>query len=71
MRGWEAYSDKTQYAAGYPEQPQDIFLEEGYRVGADGTFERDDADNFVATGSGILIRWDEVQFLEFFPEAAE
>lgn len=59
------------YAAGYPEVPQDIYLEQGYRVRADGTFERDDDDDFVGTGSGLLVRWDEVEFLEFFPEIAE
>lgn len=54
------------YTAGYPEQPQDIYLASAVVVdastgefvfGADGKPER--------TGSGLLVRWDEVEYLEF------
>jgi hypothetical protein len=58
------------YAAGYPE-PQDLYLERAYAFDqAAGTFARD-ADGFpVPLGSGLLVRWDELEFLEFFPEEA-
>jgi hypothetical protein len=55
------------YAAGYPEQPQDVYLERMYRVLDDGTFaEGDDEGGFEEMGSGALIRWDEIKVLEFF-----
>lgn len=58
---------RRSYAAGYPE-PQDLYLESAYRVLADGQFAQGPTPSeFVELGSGILVRWDEVKFLEFFP----
>jgi hypothetical protein len=33
----------------------------------DGSFVQDEEGDFVELGSGLLIRWDEVHFLEVFP----
>jgi hypothetical protein len=54
------------YAAGYPETPQDLFIERVFRMREDGSFEEDDEGQLVSLGSGILVRWDEVETLEFF-----
>jgi hypothetical protein len=55
------------YAAGYPEQPQDLFIEKAYLVDQrDGTFLRDGTGSFRETGSGVLLRWDDVELLEVF-----
>jgi hypothetical protein len=52
------------YAAGYPEE-QDLYLAESVDVDPEtGTFDRADGKP-VARGSGILIRWSEVEYLEF------
>jgi hypothetical protein len=57
------------YAAGYPEQPQDLYLERTFAMDqGDGSFALDAAGGPVEVGTGLLIRWDEVQFLEIFPE---
>ena len=53
------------YAAGYPESPQDIYLERAYDVEADGSFARDDRGNPQELGSGILVRADDILHLEF------
>jgi hypothetical protein len=56
------------YAAGYPEEPQDLFLEMTYAMDQeDGSFTQDENGDFVEIGSGLMIRWSEVQFLEVFP----
>jgi hypothetical protein len=53
------------YAAGYPEQ-QDLYLVESVEVDPDtGSFVIDDAGTPVLRGSSILIRWDEVEYLDF------
>ena len=54
------------YAAGYPETPQDLWLEKTYVMTADGDFATDDEGNFLETGGGLLIRWEEIDLLEFF-----
>lgn len=52
------------YAAGYPE-PQDLFLAEAVEVDAEsGAFVLQDGQP-VFRGNSLLIRWDEVEFLEF------
>jgi hypothetical protein len=57
--GWRSY------AAGYPES-QDLFLVEAVEVDPDtGEFLFDDQGDPRLRGSGILIRWDEVEYLEF------
>jgi hypothetical protein len=57
---------KNSYAAGYPEEPQDLLLEKTYQMADDGSFERD-KDSFVEIGSMLLIRFDEIDFIAFFP----
>lgn len=54
------------YAAGYPEKPQDLFLEEAYLVQSDGSFAADPAGGFVELGSGVLVNWEDVEHLEVF-----
>ncbi|TMK84440.1 MAG: hypothetical protein E6G40_05045 [Actinobacteria bacterium] len=57
--GWKSY------ASGYPE-PQDLFLVEAVEVDPDtGEFLFDDEGDPKLRGSGILIKWDEVEYLEF------
>jgi hypothetical protein len=55
------------YAAGYPDEPQDLFLEVAYRIGADGLLERDEEERPIPVGSGLLIRADELESIEIFP----
>jgi uncharacterized protein DUF6338 len=55
------------YAAGYPENPQDLLLERAYQLKDDGSFVQDDAGRFVEVGSRLLVGWDEMCFIEFFP----
>jgi len=58
---------KGSYAAGYPD-PQDLYLERTYAVRSDGIFAPGISDDgFDELGSGILVRWEEVKFLEMFP----
>ena len=54
------------YAAGYPETPQDLFLEEAYLVQSAGSFATDAGGGFVELGSAILVDWDDVEHLEVF-----
>lgn len=56
---------RPSYAAGYPEE-QDLYLAAAVRVDPDsGEFLRlDDGSLDILTG-GILIRWEEVEYLEF------
>lgn len=52
------------YAAGYPE-PQDLFLAETVEVDPDsGEFTLSDGEP-IFRGTSLLIRWEEVEFLEF------
>jgi len=53
------------YAAGYP-HPQDLYLAEAVEVDPDtGEFLLDDCGDPVTRGHGMLVRWDEVEYLEF------
>jgi Family of unknown function (DUF6338) len=53
------------YAAGYPEE-QDLYLIEAMDVDPDtGEFLFGDDGYPVSRGSGILVRWSEVEYLEF------
>jgi hypothetical protein len=53
------------YAAGYPEE-QDLYLIEAMDVDPDtGEFRFGDHGYPVSRGSGILVRWSEVEYLEF------
>jgi hypothetical protein len=57
--GWASY------ASGYPET-QDLFLVEAAELDAEtGEFLFDEDGDPLLRGSGILIRWDEVEYLEF------
>ena len=53
------------YAAGYPEAPEDIYIEQVWEMGPDGRFigVLEDTD---FEGHGALIRWDQIKVLEFF-----
>lgn len=53
------------YAAGYPHE-QDLYLVQAVDVDPDtGEFVTDVEGNPALRGSGILVRWEEVEFLEF------
>lgn len=53
------------YTAGYPE-PQDLFLPATVDVDPDtGEFPRDEAGDIVHRSGGLLVRWEEVEYLEF------
>jgi hypothetical protein len=58
---------EASYAAGFPDTPQDLLLEESYRLKDDGSFERDERGDFVELGSRLLVGWEEMSFIEFFP----
>jgi hypothetical protein len=61
----ETESGWRSYVSGYPE-PQDIFLVESVEVDPEtGEFELDDDGEPLRRGSSILVRWDEVEYLEF------
>jgi hypothetical protein len=53
------------YAAGYPED-QDLYLVEAIEVDPEsGDFLLDEQGEPTLRGSGILVRWDEVEYLDF------
>jgi hypothetical protein len=54
----------TSYAAGYPEVP-DLYLAEAVEVSADGKLIVGADGSPRLRGTGVLVRWDEVAFLEF------
>lgn len=55
----------TSYASGYPEE-QDLFLATKVDVDPDtGEFRRDEAGRVQVTPGSILVRWGEVEYLEF------
>jgi hypothetical protein len=56
---------RRSYAAGYPE-PQDLFLAAAADVDPEtGTFMLDAAGNPTLLEGGLLVRWEEVEYLEF------
>ena len=63
-----AYADaggRRSYAAGYPE-PQDLYLAAAVELDQDtGEFVTDADGNVALLEGGILVRWDEVEHLEF------
>lgn len=62
----------SSYASGYPEKPQDLFLERGLRVDQEsGQFELDEHGDYEESGAAILVRWDNVKVLEFFEGISE
>lgn len=59
------YYGKGSYVSGYPE-PQDIYLNNLAEMDSTtGKFELDEEDKPKLLGSGLLLRWDEVEYLEF------
>lgn len=59
-----AYADGS-HTSGYPE-PADLYLSVAVEIDPEtGEFVRDDDGKPVRKGYGLLIRWDEVEFLEF------
>lgn len=63
---WGGSSGTASYASGYPE-PSSIFL--GQRVALDegGDFLRDDNEEPIDLGGGVLVSATEIQFVEFIP----
>ena len=63
-----AYADangRRSYAAGYPE-PQDLFLAAAVELDPEtGAFVVDDDGDVALLDGGILVRWEEVEHLEF------
>ena len=57
-------ANRTSYAAGYPED-QDLYLVQRADVDSSGQFVYGDDGRPVLRGSGILVRWSEVEYLEF------
>jgi hypothetical protein len=56
---------RKSYAAGYPE-PQDLFLAAAVAVDPDtGEFRLTDDGEVELLPGGLLVRWDEVEYLEF------
>jgi hypothetical protein len=52
------------YASAYPESG-DLFLSVGFQIDpTTGEFARDTAGSPILSGGGLLIRWDEVEYLE-------
>ncbi len=53
------------YSAGYPEQ-QDIFLARGVELDPDtGEFLFDESGSVRLGAGGLLVRWDEIEYLEY------
>jgi Family of unknown function (DUF6338) len=54
------------YAAGYPHAPQDLYLAAVAEVDPEsGQFEFDETGRVLLRESGVLIRWEEIEYLEF------
>lgn len=61
-----AKDGRRSYFAGYPED-QDLYLVQTAEVDPDtGEFLYDEEDQLRVRESGVLLRWDEVEYLEFF-----
>lgn len=57
---------RRSYFAGYPEK-QDLYLVQTAEVDPDtGEFLYDEDEQLRVRDSGVLLRWDEVEYLEFF-----
>ena len=46
---------------------QVVFAAPLYQLADDGSFVKDEHGDFVRLGSRILVGWEEMRFLEFFP----
>ena len=61
-----AYAEDS-YAGGYPE-PADIFVSEAVEIdSATGEFAKDRRGRPLLKGCGFIVRWAEVEYLEFAP----
>jgi Family of unknown function (DUF6338) len=60
---------RTSYAAGYPE-PQDLYLARAAEVDPDTGEFRFVGDAPVVRDSGLLVRWSEVEYLEFIEDGS-
>ena len=59
-----AFADGS-YAGGHPE-PGDLFIVRAADIDQQtGEFQRDDDGNAVLRASGLLVRWEEVEYLDF------
>jgi hypothetical protein len=53
------------YAAGYPDE-QDLYLAEQVEVTTDGRFQLDENDLPQSLEKSLLIRWNEIRYLDFY-----
>jgi hypothetical protein len=60
---WRGGPWTSSYASGFPEE-QDLYLSDQAVLTEDGEFETDESGVATLTGWGLLIRWDEVRYLE-------
>lgn len=63
---FETYGGRKSYASGYPE-PADLYLSVGVQVDpSSGAFvsQNDDTPRLVEGETGLLIRWDEIEYLD-------
>ena len=59
----------SSYSAGYPEVP-DLYLAMALSVDADtGEFQLGDTGAPLRLGSGLLVRWEEIEYLELIDES--
>jgi Family of unknown function (DUF6338) len=65
--GWGTRQDgRTSYVSLYPEEAADIFLATTFACNpATGEFLRTPEGGLIREDAGTLVRWDEVQYLEF------
>jgi len=64
--GWVggAFADGS-YAGGHPE-PGDLFIVRAAEIDQEsGEFERDTEGNAVLRASGLLVRWEDIEYLDF------
>lgn len=63
---------RVSYASGYPEEAQDVYLAQQLKVDPEtGAWERDENEQPVQIPGGLLLRWDQVEFVEFTELEAE
>lgn len=62
---------ETSYAAGYPDEPQDLYLQETYQLLSSGEFAADASGELVSLGSSLLVKWEDILHLEFFADPDE
>lgn len=63
-RGSGAGGALRSYAAGYPDE-QDLFVADTAQLDVSGAPVLDSTGNPVMTGIGVLVRWDQVAYIEF------